>query len=151
MSDEPGWRKLLPAFSLRTLLEVVFVCGVVFYLWFNRPPGNIIQPGHLLHIDTDGSLPDSPIKGQYLVDPDGKVNLGAAYGLAGKVRVAGMTADDAQSAIKNELAKVLRQPLVTVSIAGWQDDSETSLTARVRQLENEVGRLKQQIGNAANR
>jgi protein involved in polysaccharide export with SLBB domain len=148
MSDEPGWRKLLPAFSLRTLLEVVFVCGVVFYLWLNRPPSNVIQTGHVLHIDADGAYPESPIKGHYLVDPDGNVNLGAVYGPAGKVRVVAMTADDAQRTIVTELAKVLRNPQVTVSIAGWQDDRETSLTTRIGRLENEVEGLKQQIANA---
>ncbi len=50
----------------------------------------------------------------YAVDVDGFVNLGGEYG---KVRVVGMTADEAQNAVLTELRKVLRSPQVVISIA----------------------------------
>jgi hypothetical protein len=129
------WR--WPRFSLRTLLEFVFVCGVVFYIWLNRQPANVIKPDHVLSIDAIGTLVDAPINGVRLVDPDGYVNLGAVYG---KVNVAGMTGDGAEAAILSHLRKFLRDPQVTVSIVGRRDSWELN---RIEELEAEVQRLKQ--------
>jgi hypothetical protein len=126
-----------PRFSLRTLFEVTFVCGVVFYIWFNRQPAGAIKPDHVLQIDAIGTLVDAPISGIRLVDPDGFVNLGAVYG---KVNVMGMTGDAAEAAILAQLQKFLRNPQVTVSIVGWRDSWELN---RIGELEAEVQRLKQ--------
>jgi hypothetical protein len=76
------------------------------------PRATIINPGDSLRINAAGTLQESPIKGVYSVDPDGYVNLGAEYG---KVRVSGMTADEAQAAVLAELRKVLREPKVTLT------------------------------------
>jgi hypothetical protein len=139
MSDERGWRRFVPAFSLRTLLELVFVCAVLFYVWFNRPPDNVIRPDHVLQIDADGTHIDSPIRGAYLVDPDGNVNLGAVYG---KVKVSGMTADEAEAAVLAKLQKILRSPQVVISIAGWRDSWELG---RVDALEKEIEDLRMEM------
>lgn len=139
MSDQRGWRRFVPAFSLRTLLELVFVCAVVFYVWFNRPPNNVIRPDHVLQIDADGTLLDAPIRGAYLVDPDGCVLLGAVYG---KVKVAGMTADEAQAAVLARLQKILASPQVVISIAGWRDSWELG---RVDVLEREIEELRMEM------
>jgi hypothetical protein len=139
MSDKRGWRRFVPAFSLRTLLELVFVCGVFFYVGFNRPPDNVIRPDHLLQIDADGTLADVPIRGTYLVDPDGCVNLGVVYG---KVKVSGMTANEAQAAVLANLQKVLASPQVVVSIAGWRDSWELG---RVDALEKEIEDLRMEM------
>jgi Polysaccharide biosynthesis/export protein len=151
MSIAPSipWRKPRvrhwPTFSLRTLLELVFVCGVVFYIWFNRRPDNIIKPNYVLQIHAAGTLPDEPIEGVYLVDPDGNVNLGAIYG---KVNVAGMTGDAAEAVILGHLRTLLSDAQVTVSIAGWRDSWELS---RIGELEAEVQRLKQDALSAERR
>jgi hypothetical protein len=126
-----------PSFSLRTLFEATFVCGVIFYIWFNRQPANVIKPDHVLQIDTVGTLVDAPIQGMYLVDPDGFVNLGAIYG---KVKVDGLTSDGAEAAILDRLQDFLYVPQVTVSIAGWRNSWELN---RIQELEAEVQRLKQ--------
>ena len=122
MSDERSRRRWLPAFSVRTLLELVFVCAVLCYIWFTRPPGNVIQPEHLVQIDAIGTFADNPLRSDtYLVDPDGYVNLGANYG---KFKVAGMTGDEAQAALLVHLKQWLISPRVTVSIAGWRSDAD---------------------------
>jgi hypothetical protein len=134
-----------PRFSLRTLFEATFVCGVVFYIWFNRQPAGVIKPDHVLQIDVFGHLPDDPIQGLYLVNPDGDVNLGA---IIGKFHVAGMTADDAETAILDQLQKLLHDPQVTVSIVGWRDSWELH---RIQELEAEVRRLEREALSAQRR
>jgi hypothetical protein len=136
------WRKFLPAFSLRTLLELLFFCGLLFYIWFIRPPGNVIQPDHLLQIDVAGTLIDSPIQGLFLVDPDGYVNLGATYG---KLKVSGMTGNEAQAALLVHLQKVLAAPQATVSIAGWRKPGDFD---RIEQLERQIKDLRTEFRGA---
>jgi hypothetical protein len=125
-----------PTFSLRTMLEFVFVCAVVLYIWRVRPPENMIRAGHILEIDGAGTFIDSPIRGLYLVDPDGYVNLGATYG---KVNVEGLTGDLAEMAVLSRLRQILANPQVTVSIAGGKDSWELQ---RIQTLEREVEHLK---------
>jgi hypothetical protein len=133
----PARTRRWPTFSLRTLLEVVFVCGVLFYIWNNRRPANIIQPDHALQVDVAGTSIDSPIEGIYFVDPDGYVNLGLPYG---KVHVAGMTGNDAQTAILGHLRQYIINPQgVTVSISGWKGSWELE---RIRQLEAQLKQLE---------
>jgi hypothetical protein len=139
MSDKRGWRRFVPAFSLRTLLELVFVFAVLFYVWFNRAPENVIRPDHVLQIDALGTYIESPIRGAYLVDPDGRVNLGAAYG---KVKVSGMTADEAEAAVVAQLRKMLSRPQVAISIAGWRDSWELG---RVDALQREIDDLRMEL------
>ena len=68
----------------------------------------------VLQIQVVGTLLDQPIEGFYLVEGEGTVNLGAAYGV---VRVAGMTADEATEAITGQLNRILKNPLVSVQLA----------------------------------
>jgi Polysaccharide biosynthesis/export protein len=131
-------RRRWPTYSLRTLLEVVFVFGVIFYIWFNRQPLSIIKPDHVLKVDALGTYADAPIKGLYLVDPSGDVSLGPPYG---KVHVGGMTGNEAEAAVQGRLKKYLATPDVTVSIAGWRDSWELN---RIQELESEIERLKQE-------
>lgn len=80
-----------------------------------KPPYRI-QPLDALYIQvpTTQTLPELPINGAYGVEPDGKVNLGIAYGT---VRVADMTIEEAQTAIKEHLLKTLKTAHVQVSLA----------------------------------
>jgi hypothetical protein len=119
-------------------LEAVFVFGLVFYIWFNRQPANIIKPNHVLKIDALGTYVDAPVQGLYLVDPSGDISLGGLYG---KVHVAGLTGNEAQAAVQAHLKNYLANPHVTVSIAGWRDSWELN---RIQELESEVERLKQE-------
>ncbi len=131
-----------PSFGLRTLFELTFVCGVIFYVWFQRQPSNAIQPDHVLQLDATGTLIDAPVQGVYLVDPDGYVNLGAVYG---KVNVLGLSGDEAEAAIRAHLQRFLPEPSVTASIVGWKHSWELE---RIHQLEAEVEQLRQEQRSA---
>src|SRR5262249_46702833 len=73
-----------------------------------------IEPLDALLINATNTPANEPIAGIYGVDPEGTINLSGSYGL---VRVAGLTLGEAQIRIKAALDKVLRNPLVTVSLA----------------------------------
>jgi polysaccharide export outer membrane protein len=78
-----------------------------------KPPYRI-EPLDVLQITVDGTSQDNPINGLYAVDTGGMVQLGAAYGA---VRLAGMTIEEATSAIDRHLRIVLTAPRVSVSLA----------------------------------
>lgn len=80
----------------------------------------------VLQIQVMGTLPEWPIGpidaygrptpdgGYYLVEAEGTVNLGPAYGT---VRVAGMTLEQIEEALRQHLLRVLRDPVVSVKLA----------------------------------
>jgi polysaccharide biosynthesis/export protein len=78
-----------------------------------KPPYHI-EPLDALYIRVPGALTEEPIQGIYVVEPEGTIALGASYG---KVYVAGMTMDQAKTAIENLLKKVLKAPETVVAIA----------------------------------
>ena len=78
-------------------------------------PVRIQAEAHALRISAAGVLTDAPIDGVYHPDLDGYVNLGAEYG---KIKVAGLTADEAEKAVLTQLRQVLRDPKVTLTIEG---------------------------------
>ena len=78
-----------------------------------RPPYRI-DIYDVLQIRVMGTLPDQPIDGFFLVEAEGIVTLGPAYGT---VRVAGMTIEEATRAITNALQAVLSNPDVSVQLA----------------------------------
>jgi polysaccharide biosynthesis/export protein len=78
-----------------------------------RPPHRI-EPFDGLLIRVAGAFPDQPIADAFAVDPEGKVDLGPAYG---RVSVAGLTTDEAQAAIHRHLSLILTAPQVSVSLA----------------------------------
>lgn len=57
---------------------------------------------------------EAPIADAFSVDPEGNIDLGPSYG---KVKVIGLTIDDAQDAVRKQLAKTLSDPQVSVSLA----------------------------------
>jgi polysaccharide export outer membrane protein len=73
-----------------------------------------IEPLDVLQIAVEGTPPDQPINGLFAVDTGGMVQLGAMYGA---VRLAGMTIEEATSAIDRHLRIVLSAPRVSVSLA----------------------------------
>lgn len=78
-----------------------------------KPP-YLIEAMEVLLINVEGTLPGSPITGQFMVAPEGTVFLGPAYG---SVRVGGLTLDQANAAIRSHLARTLTNPVVTVALA----------------------------------
>lgn len=90
-----------------------------------EPPCRITAGG-LLEIEAIGGLVEGPINGIHLVEPSGKVALGPYYG---RVDIEGLTLEEAEAAIKKNLEKVLRDPVVSVTLAGWKPEEGASHVA----------------------
>ncbi len=73
-----------------------------------------VEEYDVLAINVLGTLMDQPISNYFLVEAEGNINLGPAYG---KLRVVGMTIPEVKAAIENHLRKFLRQPEVAVQLA----------------------------------
>lgn len=69
----------------------------------------------VLFIQGTGLLPESPLAGQFPVEPGGRVNLGPVYGT---VRVIDLTLDEAQQAIAGHLQRTvgIRSPEISVQL-----------------------------------
>lgn len=78
-----------------------------------RPPYHL-KTLDVLAIQVSGALPESELGGVYPIEPGGVVNLGVDYGT---VRVAGMTVEEAQTAILEHLKKYLSEPRVSVALS----------------------------------
>ena len=61
-----------------------------------------------------GTFPDEPIGEPYTVDPEGKIDLGPSYG---RVKVVGLTIDEAQEKVRRHLSQILQDPGVSMSLA----------------------------------
>ena len=68
----------------------------------------------VLQIRAMGTLLDQPIDGFFLVEGEGIVTLGPAYG---RVHVAGMTVEEASAVITARLRQILSKPEVSVQLA----------------------------------
>ncbi len=68
----------------------------------------------VLQIRAAGTLPDQPIDNFFLIEGEGTVNLGPAYGT---VHVAGLTMEEAKTLITTKLKEILAQPEVSVTLA----------------------------------
>ena len=73
-----------------------------------------IGPYDVMKIDAIGTLLDQPIKGYYLVEAEGTVALGPAYG---RMNVAGLSLAAAEEAIEKKLRDVLANPRVSLTLA----------------------------------
>ncbi len=68
----------------------------------------------VLQIRVANALVDQPIEGYFMIEAEGVVNLGPAYGT---VRVAGMTVEQMTEAIRQHLLRLLNNPIVSVQLA----------------------------------
>ncbi len=68
----------------------------------------------VLQIDVVGTLLDQPINNYFLIESEGTVHLGPAYG---KVRVVGMTIAEARDTVTKHLQQILVEPVVSVQLA----------------------------------
>ena len=55
------------------------------------------------------------VQGEHLVGPDGKINLGTY----GRVRVTGLTLEEARAAVETHLSAFLEQPKISVDVLGY--------------------------------
>ena len=73
-----------------------------------------VEAYDVLTIQVLGTLLDAPINNYYMVEAEGQVNLGPAYG---EIQIAGMTIEEATEAIRQKLLGTLRQPEVSIELA----------------------------------
>lgn len=68
----------------------------------------------VLTVRVVGTLLDQPIDGYFLIESEGTIDLGPAYGT---LRVGGMTVEEARAAIQRQLERILQRPEVSVQLA----------------------------------
>jgi polysaccharide biosynthesis/export protein len=78
-----------------------------------KPPYHI-EPLDVLQILVVGTLMGQDIAGQFPVDPAGDVNLGPSYG---RVKIGGLSIDEATRVIERHLKHILRAPEVSLTLA----------------------------------
>jgi protein involved in polysaccharide export with SLBB domain len=67
----------------------------------------------LVSIEVSDTLPKQDIKGLFMISPEGTINLGYSYGF---VRIGGLTVDQAQAALRNHLAPILKNPTINLAL-----------------------------------
>jgi polysaccharide export outer membrane protein len=72
-----------------------------------------IEPLDMLQVEVEGASLAGEIRGLYLVEPGGKLNLGPAYG---KVKVGGLSLEEATAAVTKHLQGILSNPQVSLTI-----------------------------------
>jgi protein involved in polysaccharide export with SLBB domain len=82
-----------------------------------------IRRSDLLRISGIGTLLDEPLCGDFLVDADGKVDLGKTYG---SVAIKGLALEEAEQAILKQLKTMLSRPEVSVTLTGWKREPKGS-------------------------
>ncbi len=80
-----------------------------------------LSPLDRVEIEVQGTLPDGPIRGFWVVDPAGEVALGPQYG---RVKIAGLDYLEAEEAVRRHLRSVLSAPEVMLTRAGRASESE---------------------------
>jgi protein involved in polysaccharide export with SLBB domain len=78
-----------------------------------KPPHRL-EPFDGIIVRALGVQSDAPIENVFVLDPEGKIDLGPTYG---RVSVANLTIDEARDAIRRELSKVYGSVDVSVSLA----------------------------------
>jgi RNA polymerase sigma factor (sigma-70 family) len=104
-----------------------------------------IQVGDILVIRVNAPLPDQPIQGLYQVEPSGKVALGFSYG---RVKIQGLSLEEAEVAVKAHLKALLKEPEVSLTRpvpAPGGEGTNPKLEHRLQQLEKEVRALRSAI------
>jgi polysaccharide export outer membrane protein len=94
-----------------------------------KPP-YVVGPLDVLIIRVAEPLPNQPIDGTYTINPDGTITLGYSYGI---VRVAGMTLEEVERAIRTHLGRVLKEPQVAIGLASFRGVQQARGEHLVRQ------------------
>jgi protein involved in polysaccharide export with SLBB domain len=77
-----------------------------------KPPHKLEAFDALL-IKVANAFSDAPIYDVFVIDPEGHIDLGPSYG---RVKVVGLTTDEAQSEVRRHLAQFISDPQVSVSL-----------------------------------
>jgi RNA polymerase sigma factor (sigma-70 family) len=107
-----------------------------------QAPKDVLHPGHRVLVQVYPPISEQTIDGVFRVEPAGTLALGP---LGGRVQVKGLTIEEAERAIKDKLeqANMVRNARVQVAREDpVADDKTPPLERRVRQLEDEVRKLR---------
>jgi protein involved in polysaccharide export with SLBB domain len=104
----------------------------------NQQP-HCVSPGNVLNIWACGTIIDQPIHGPYLVESDGQVTLGPAYG---RVNLKGQTFEEAEKTVTKQLNEILRAPEVSITLEGWRKELKPSPE---EELKKELAKAKKSI------
>ncbi|MCC7476744.1 MAG: polysaccharide biosynthesis/export family protein [Pirellulales bacterium] len=99
----------LPAYTIEPP-DILFIQAVKIV---PKPPHRL-EPFDALLIRVMNAFADQPISDAYFIDPEGTVDLGPTYG---RVKVTGLTTDEAQAEIRRHLSAIIENPEVSVSLA----------------------------------
>jgi polysaccharide biosynthesis/export protein len=77
-----------------------------------RPPYRL-RTLDVVSLQVQGTPSDMPIAGSFPIEPGGVLRLGAQYGA---VRVAGLTIEEAEVAVREHLRRFLQEPVVTAGL-----------------------------------
>jgi len=118
IQDEPA-AALAPARELEMVSLPAYQIEPPDLLEINMPkqvplPPYRVEVYDVLQVQVTGTLMDQPIFDYYLVESEGTINLGPAYGT---VRVVGMTVDQIGQVLKQHLEQILARPEVSVQLA----------------------------------
>ena len=81
-----------------------------------KPP-YVVSALDVLLVRVDEPLPNQPVEGTYTVAPDGTINLGYSYGVA---RVGGLTLDQVERVIREQLSRSIKNPKIAVGLAQFR-------------------------------
>jgi len=73
-----------------------------------------LRPLDALQLSVEGTLPEQPINGIFIVEPSGLISLGPGYG---KAMVGNLPLEEAAEMIESQLKRVLRSPQVSLTLA----------------------------------
>src|SRR5437762_5529414 len=78
-----------------------------------KPPHKL-EPFDYVLIRVSNALSTEPIADAFSISPEGDVDLGPSYG---RVKIVGLTTDEAQAEIRRRLAQTIVDPQVSVSLS----------------------------------
>lgn len=108
----------LPAYTIEPP-DILFLTAVKVV---PKPPHKL-EPFDAILIRVANAFTDQPIADAFFITPEGDVDLGPAYG---RVKVAGLTTDEAQAEIRRRLAQLIDNPQVSVSLASASGSQQIS-------------------------
>jgi polysaccharide export outer membrane protein len=73
-----------------------------------------LRPFDVVTISTSGTLPEEPLQGEYVVQPNGTIQLGFSYGL---LNAAGRSVEELQKELLARLQDSLKDPEVWIALA----------------------------------
>jgi polysaccharide biosynthesis/export protein len=113
MPVQPVPRELCKAVLPTYVIEPPDILAIDVVHVVPRPPYHL-RAMDALALQVQGVPKDMPISGVYPIEPGGMLRLGPNYGA---LRVAGMTIEEAEVAIRDYLKNTIKEPIVTASLA----------------------------------